>query len=46
LYEVGVMDPLSVGLVALVLWLSALIACYLPARHAMRVDPLVALREE
>lgn len=46
LYEVGAMDPLSVVLVALTLLLSALLACYVPARRAMRVDPLVALRQE
>ena len=46
LYEVGAMDPLSVGIVALFLLLSALVACYVPARRAMRVDPLVALRQE
>lgn len=46
LYEVGAMDPLSVVLVALILLLSALFACYVPARRAMRVDPLVALRQE
>ena len=46
LYEVGAMDPLSVVLVALALLLSALLACYVPARRAMRVDPLVALRQE
>jgi putative ABC transport system permease protein len=46
LYEVDAIDPLSVVLVALMLLLSALFACYVPARRAMRVDPLVALRQE
>ena len=46
LYEIGVIDPASAGAVALILLLSALLACYLPARRAMRVDPLIALRYE
>jgi putative ABC transport system permease protein len=46
LYEVKPADPLSFVAVSLVLLLVALIASWLPARRAARVDPMIALRAE
>jgi putative ABC transport system permease protein len=46
LFEVQALDPLTLVTVPILLVLAALLACAIPARRAMKVDPLVALRYE
>jgi len=46
LVGISASDPVTYGIVAIMLSAVVLLACWIPARRAMRVDPMVALRYE
>jgi len=46
LFGIKPMDPVTYLVVALLVGVTAVIACYLPARRAVSVDPVTALRQE
>jgi putative ABC transport system permease protein len=46
LFSISATDPLVYAVLATVLLAAAALACWIPARRAMKVDPMVALRAE
>ena len=46
LYDVSPTDPTTFAVVPIALAVVACVACYIPARRAMRVDPMITLRAQ